>query len=148
MYFEIIKCTFWCSSRFSLVIIGFFGCMNLYSLRVNMSVAIVCMTEDHEAGNFSRNNDSSSMPQENITGNEVNEVCFRSSLKTAFCLNIRRLYYGGAMERHWGKECNDVSKMSYTLIMSITTGREPHSVQNHLNKESHGQRDKHIRNQS
>ncbi|XP_053390744.1 sialin-like [Mercenaria mercenaria] len=35
---------FLCSSRFVLIVIGFFGLMSLYALRVTMSVAIVCMT--------------------------------------------------------------------------------------------------------
>lgn len=33
----------WTSSRLALAILGFFGCINVYALRVNMSVAIVCM---------------------------------------------------------------------------------------------------------
>ena len=69
---------FWCSSRFSLIIIGFFGCMNLFSLRVNMSVAIVCMTEDRADVNFNSSNmesvNISQKSQENITGREISEV--------------------------------------------------------------------------
>ena len=34
---------FWSSCRFGLAIIGFFGFLNLYAQRVNMSVAMVCM---------------------------------------------------------------------------------------------------------
>ncbi|XP_074641028.1 sialin-like [Tubulanus polymorphus] len=34
---------FWCSSRFALAVIGFFGTINLYALRINLSVAMVCM---------------------------------------------------------------------------------------------------------
>ena len=33
----------WTSSRLALAVLGFFGFVNVYALRVNMSVAIVCM---------------------------------------------------------------------------------------------------------
>ena len=33
----------WTSSRLALAVLGFFGFINVYALRVNMSVAIVCM---------------------------------------------------------------------------------------------------------
>ena len=33
----------WTSSRLGLAVLGFFGFINVYALRVNMSVAIVCM---------------------------------------------------------------------------------------------------------
>lgn len=39
----------WCSSRFALTIVGFFGFVNLYALRVDISVAIVCMTRQEVA---------------------------------------------------------------------------------------------------
>ncbi|XP_060582480.1 sialin-like [Ruditapes philippinarum] len=70
---------FLCSCRFSLIIIAFFGCMNMYSLRVNMSVAIVCMTEDHIHNKRSSNTskiDSANTFQENITENIVDQVTF------------------------------------------------------------------------
>ncbi|XP_064631101.1 sialin-like [Lineus longissimus] len=35
--------SFWCSSRFGLAVIGFLGFINLFALRVNISVALVCM---------------------------------------------------------------------------------------------------------
>ncbi|ELU14375.1 hypothetical protein CAPTEDRAFT_204300 [Capitella teleta] len=34
------------SSRFSLALVSFFGCISLYLMRINISVAIVCMTRD------------------------------------------------------------------------------------------------------
>ncbi|XP_053378553.1 sialin-like [Mercenaria mercenaria] len=36
---------FLCSCRFAFIIVAFFGAMNAYAQRVNMSVAIVCMTD-------------------------------------------------------------------------------------------------------
>ena len=33
----------WCSARLALAFVGFLGFVNLYCLRVNMSVAMVCM---------------------------------------------------------------------------------------------------------
>ncbi|XP_053379219.1 sialin-like [Mercenaria mercenaria] len=36
---------FLCSCRFALIVISFFGTVNTYAQRVNMSVAIVCMTD-------------------------------------------------------------------------------------------------------
>ncbi|KAL3863143.1 hypothetical protein ACJMK2_004912 [Sinanodonta woodiana] len=37
------KVPWWTSSRLGLAVLGFFGFINVYALRVNMSVAIVCM---------------------------------------------------------------------------------------------------------
>ncbi|CAH1784347.1 unnamed protein product [Owenia fusiformis] len=34
---------FWCSSRLGLAVIIFFGCLLLYAVRINLSVAMVCM---------------------------------------------------------------------------------------------------------
>ena len=44
----IFSAPLWCSSRLTLTIIGFFGFVNLYALRVDMSVAIVCMTKQDD----------------------------------------------------------------------------------------------------
>jgi len=41
--FSLISVPWWTSSRLALAILGFFGFVNVYALRVNMSVAIVCM---------------------------------------------------------------------------------------------------------
>ncbi|KAL4231338.1 hypothetical protein ACF0H5_008917 [Mactra antiquata] len=41
---QLQKSSLWGSSRLALTIVGFFGFINLYALRVDMSVAIVCMT--------------------------------------------------------------------------------------------------------
>ncbi|XP_050396704.1 sialin isoform X1 [Patella vulgata] len=41
--FDRSKVPFWTSSRLGLAVLGFFGFVQLYALRVNMSVAIVCM---------------------------------------------------------------------------------------------------------
>lgn len=61
--------SFWCSSRLALIIIGFFGFLNLYALRVDMSVAIVCMTRND--GSSANVNESRicniTDPQSNIT---------------------------------------------------------------------------------
>ncbi|XP_052770879.1 sialin-like [Mya arenaria] len=38
------RASIWCSSRLALTIVAFFGFINLYALRVDMSFAIVCMT--------------------------------------------------------------------------------------------------------
>lgn len=39
----LIAVPWWTSKRLLLAILGFFGFINVYALRVNMSVAIVCM---------------------------------------------------------------------------------------------------------
>ena len=39
------------SCRFALVMMGFYAAMCLFLLRVNMSVAIICMTNDDEDNN-------------------------------------------------------------------------------------------------
>lgn len=39
----LVSVPWWTSSRLGLAVIGFFGFVNVYALRVNMSVAIVCM---------------------------------------------------------------------------------------------------------
>ena len=39
----IVSVPFFCSSRFSLAVIGFWGFMNVFALRGDISVAIVCM---------------------------------------------------------------------------------------------------------
>ena len=38
-----ISVPWWTSSRLGLAVLGFFGFVNLYALRFNLSVAIVCM---------------------------------------------------------------------------------------------------------
>jgi hypothetical protein len=54
---------------------GFFGCMNMYSLRVNMSVAIVCMTEDQNVMTSNSSDiDSANVSQENLKEGEIDEV--------------------------------------------------------------------------
>ena len=42
-YNNLIAVPWWTSSRLGLAVLGFFGFINVYALRVNMSVAIVCM---------------------------------------------------------------------------------------------------------
>ncbi|XP_045161342.2 sialin-like [Mercenaria mercenaria] len=63
------KGSFWCSSRFVLIVIGFFGFMNLYALRVTMSVAIVCMT-----GPETNTSNTSSFANENVSESDMPEV--------------------------------------------------------------------------
>ena len=41
--FYFLSVPWWTSSRLALAVLGFFGFVNVYALRVNMSVAIVCM---------------------------------------------------------------------------------------------------------
>ena len=41
MYYASVP--WWTSCRLALAVLGFFGFVNVYALRVNMSVAIVCM---------------------------------------------------------------------------------------------------------
>ncbi|XP_052772253.1 sialin-like [Mya arenaria] len=41
--FDPDKVPWWTSSRLALAVLGFFGFLNVYALRVNMSVAVVCM---------------------------------------------------------------------------------------------------------
>lgn len=48
------------SSRLGLAVIGFFGFVNLYALRVNMSVAIVCMINHTAIDPHGQSNQSSS----------------------------------------------------------------------------------------
>ncbi|XP_053389175.1 sialin-like [Mercenaria mercenaria] len=61
--------SFWCSSRFVLIVIGFCGLVNLYALRVTMSVAIVCMTgsETSNTSSFADGNVSESYMPEIVT---------------------------------------------------------------------------------
>lgn len=46
IYFRYVETKpFWRKRRYLVVLMGFFGFFNVYSLRVNLSVAIVAMTE-------------------------------------------------------------------------------------------------------
>ncbi|XP_064600100.1 sialin-like [Liolophura sinensis] len=49
----------WTSSRFGLAIIGFLGFINVYALRVNMSVAVVCMVNHTAVRDMHPSNDTS-----------------------------------------------------------------------------------------
>lgn len=51
----------WTSSRLGLAILGFFGFINVYALRVNMSVAIVCMV-NHTATSIDDAADNTTTP--------------------------------------------------------------------------------------
>lgn len=58
----------WFSSRFALTIVGFFGFINLYALRVDMSVAIVCMTrQEVQSSNITCNAIA-------VNGSEINST--------------------------------------------------------------------------
>lgn len=46
---------FWRKRRYMVVFLAFLGFFNVYSLRVNLSVAIVAMTENHSVYNESSN---------------------------------------------------------------------------------------------
>ncbi|XP_033757483.1 LOW QUALITY PROTEIN: uncharacterized transporter slc-17.2-like [Pecten maximus] len=60
LQFDTEKVPWWTSKRLQLAILGFFGFINVYTLRANMSVAVVCMvnwTALHETqGNSSKEN--------------------------------------------------------------------------------------------
>ena len=75
----------WCSARFSLAIVGFFGFVNLYAQRVNLSVAMVCMlnhsaiTAQYELDNinntFSLSNDTCGSNLKHQTTGKVSKFC-------------------------------------------------------------------------
>lgn len=62
----------WTSSRLALAVLGFFGFVNVYALRVNMSVAIVCMVNQTALrlaeGNTSANESSTKIEPEQQCG--------------------------------------------------------------------------------
>ncbi|XP_071171387.1 sialin-like [Mytilus edulis] len=60
-----ISVPWWTSSRLGLAILGFFGFINVYALRVNMSVAIVCMVNRTAIQTNSQDQNG------NVTKNEV-----------------------------------------------------------------------------
>lgn len=65
--FDTSEVPWWCSQRMLLAVVGFFGFINLYALRVNMSVAMVCMVNQTALLETSR--------QENVTVVPADDRC-------------------------------------------------------------------------
>ena len=65
-----IAAPLWCSSRMGLAIVGFLGFVNLYALRVNMSVAMVCMVNQTALQKMA----AASVTYDNHLGNETSHA--------------------------------------------------------------------------
>ena len=61
----------WCSTRFFLAYLGFFGFANVYALRVNLSVAIVSMVNSTYLVSNHTSNNSDVCPE---TANQANHT--------------------------------------------------------------------------
>jgi hypothetical protein len=86
---------FWTSARLGLAVLGFFGFILVYSVRVNLSVAIVCMvnktaiSSTHDSSPINSNlstilsaaNESSSAMVENECGHAIPTVVNASAPK-------------------------------------------------------------------
>ncbi|KAK3593079.1 hypothetical protein CHS0354_038105 [Potamilus streckersoni] len=92
---EIKPTPLWCSTRLALTVMSFFGFVNLYALRVNMSVAMVCMVNQTQ---------SIAAPIKNTNGSAIME-CSNQSVTAGKCAHMTQSASSNSGgEFNWEKE--------------------------------------------
>ena len=117
----------WRSSRFTLAVMAFLAFLNFYSLRVNISFAIVCMVNDTAVSLFSVDNTNETASQKamlNITykslldgrnSSELGSYGFESSINSSY--DMRQEVTGNDKQNERISYCNSYIMCTFVSFL-------------------------------